>query len=116
MLNCEGTLYIFIIIAALGLRSRVLRRYEVKNHHIISLGFEMRSPSGITSLQSSMPHTELTYLIDTISEKLVQNCIIPAIKHMRAYPGLADTLISLYGMDFHNTNSMQIYLDNIPTK
>jgi hypothetical protein len=40
-------LYIFLIIAALGMRTTILRRSLVKNIHIISLAFEMRTPSGI---------------------------------------------------------------------
>jgi hypothetical protein len=47
-LKDAGTLYMYLIIATLGIRAKVLQRHKIKNHHIISLAFEMRSPSGLT--------------------------------------------------------------------
>jgi len=42
-----GTLYIFLIIASQGMRTTLLRRHMVKNNHIVSLAFEIHTPSGI---------------------------------------------------------------------
>ena len=89
----------------------------MKNNHIISLAFEMRTPSGIR-----LDLTLVPFLLadkdppDPTSEKLVRDCIIPAIKKMKEYPGLAEALQSKHGMDFYDTNSTQIFLDNIPTQ
>jgi len=101
------------------MRTTFLRRSLVKNIHIISLAFEMRTPSGIrlnlTLVQFLLADKDHS-LPDPTSEKLVRDCIIPAIKKMKEYPGLAEALQSKHGMDFYDTNSTQIFLDNIPTQ
>ena len=79
----------------------------------------MRTPSGIrlnlTLVQFLLADKDHS-LPDPTSEKLVRDCIIPAIKKMKEYPGLAEALQSKHGMDFYDTNSTQIFLDNIPTQ
>ena len=122
MIICAGTLYIFLIMAALNLAFASLGRTKVKTHNIISLAFELRSTSGLFLPSIYLVYSpKLTQLFiykwtDPVAEKLIKESIIPTIQYLREYPGLSFTLQSKYGINFHDTNLTQIYLDNMPTK
>jgi hypothetical protein len=111
-------MYILIIVAVLGMKASILGRTHIKSHHIISLAFEIRSPTGEHDrlCPTVAPHSYTTSYLEGPMKILITNTIIPAIERLRNIQGLSFALRSQFGLDFYDVDATQLYLDNIPTK
>jgi hypothetical protein len=111
-------MYILIIVAVVGMKASILGRTHIKSHHIISLAFEIRSPTGQHDhlYLTIAAHSYTNSYLEEPTKILITNTIIPAIERIRNIQGLSCALQSQFGLDFQDVDATQLYLDNIPTK